>query len=77
MTQTDHYGAYLNHFYAHRDLKESIFTLKFCAFVEHLVGMLLDELDALGVANNTIVAVHSDHGWQASFVADRHWTLTV
>jgi len=31
---------------------------------DHYVGMLLDELDALGVADKTIVVVHSDHGWQ-------------
>ena len=54
-----------------------LFSLLHFACGECIVGMLLDELDALGVANNTIVAVHSDHGWQASFVADTHWTLTV
>jgi len=28
------------------------------------VGAVLDELDELGMAENTIVLVHSDHGWQ-------------
>lgn len=28
------------------------------------VGRVLDELDALGLANNTIVSFHGDHGWQ-------------
>jgi iduronate 2-sulfatase len=27
------------------------------------VGLVLDELDALGVANETLVVVHGDHGW--------------
>ena len=29
---------------------------------DELVGTVLDELDNLGVANNTIVVLHSDHG---------------
>ena len=28
------------------------------------VGMLLDELDALGLTNTTAVVVHADHGWR-------------
>ena len=34
------------------------------SFADHLAGMVLDELDAIGEAGNTVVLLTSDHGWQ-------------
>lgn len=34
------------------------------SFIDHLVGKLLTELDALGLAQNTVVVLWSDHGWK-------------
>jgi iduronate 2-sulfatase len=31
---------------------------------DHYVGMVLNELDDLGLTDSTIVVLHSDHGWQ-------------
>jgi arylsulfatase A-like enzyme len=33
------------------------------SYADALVGMLLDELDALGIADDTIVVLWGDHGW--------------
>ena len=33
-------------------------------YTDHLVGMLLDKLEALGHADDTIVGLIGDHGWQ-------------
>ena len=32
--------------------------------MDRKLGVLLDELDALGIANRTAVVLHGDHGWQ-------------
>eukprot|EP01043_Picozoa_sp_COSAG02_P008192 COSAG02_NODE_258_length_26815_cov_12.034998_9_plen_429_part_00 len=34
------------------------------SFADHLVGMLLDKLEDLKQANNTVVGLIGDHGWQ-------------
>ena len=34
------------------------------SYMDSLVGRLLDELDRLGLKNDTVVAFHSDHGYQ-------------
>lgn len=34
------------------------------SYVDALIGQLLDELEALGVEDNTIVILWGDHGWQ-------------
>jgi arylsulfatase A-like enzyme len=34
------------------------------SFADHLVGMVLDALDAIAQAQNTVVLLTSDHGWQ-------------
>eukprot|EP01013_Petalomonas_cantuscygni_P016724 TRINITY_DN3376_c0_g2_i1.p1 TRINITY_DN3376_c0_g2~~TRINITY_DN3376_c0_g2_i1.p1 ORF type:complete len:562 (+),score=84.73 TRINITY_DN3376_c0_g2_i1:237-1922(+) len=34
------------------------------SYVDHMMGQVLRELEALGHANDTIVIFHSDHGWQ-------------
>ena len=41
------------------------------AFADAMLGRLLDELDKSGHANNTIVVVWSDHGWQLG--EKQHW----
>ncbi|XP_065191322.1 iduronate 2-sulfatase-like [Sycon ciliatum] len=33
------------------------------SFTDSLIGQLMSELDALGVANETIISLHGDHGW--------------
>ncbi len=33
------------------------------SFIDDLIGELLDELDELGIADNTIVVLWGDHGW--------------
>jgi len=33
------------------------------SYIDHLVGLLLDKLGALGLAENTIVVLWGDHGW--------------
>ena len=34
------------------------------SFADHLVGTVLEELDAIGESDNTVVLFSSDHGWQ-------------
>merc|ERR1719253_924539 len=34
------------------------------SWMDHQVGRVLDELEALGLKDNTIVVMHGDHGWQ-------------
>lgn len=34
------------------------------SFTDHLVGLVLDELESLGLTHNTTVVLHSDHGYQ-------------
>ena len=34
------------------------------SFMDHEVGRVLDALDALGLAEDTAVLFHSDHGWK-------------
>ena len=34
------------------------------SYMDSLVGEVLNELESLGLSNNTIVAFHADHGWQ-------------
>ncbi|XP_065192922.1 iduronate 2-sulfatase-like isoform X2 [Sycon ciliatum] len=34
------------------------------SYIDAQVGTLLDHLDTLGLAENTVVSFHSDHGWQ-------------
>ena len=34
------------------------------SWLDHQVGRVLDELEALGVADDTLVVLHGDHGWQ-------------
>ena len=34
------------------------------SFMDSLVGQLLDRVDALGLAEDTLVSFHADHGWQ-------------
>ena len=37
------------------------------SFMDHQVGRILDELEALGLAENTLVVLHGDHGaWRTS-----------
>ena len=36
--------------------------LAYCAYVDHLFGLFLDELDRSGAAENTVVVFVSDHG---------------
>ena len=33
-------------------------------WTDYNIGRVLDELDRLGLAENTVVAIHGDHGWQ-------------
>ena len=39
------------------------------SWMDHQVGKLLDELTALGLDDNTIVAYHADHGWNLGEVS--------
>ena len=39
------------------------------SWMDHQVGKLLDELTALGLDGNTIVAYHADHGWNLGEVS--------
>ena len=34
------------------------------SYVDSLIGNVLQELDTLGLSNNTIVSFWGDHGWQ-------------
>lgn len=34
------------------------------SWMDHQIGRILDELDALKLTDNTIVLLHGDHGWQ-------------
>ncbi|MGB7324001.1 MAG: sulfatase [Rubripirellula sp.] len=34
------------------------------SFIDSLVGKLIDDLDALGLSENTVVVLWSDHGWK-------------
>lgn len=34
------------------------------SWLDYQIGRVLDELDALGLKDNTIVLLHGDHGWQ-------------
>ena len=34
------------------------------SYVDHCVGTLLDELERLGHADDTVIAIVGDHGWQ-------------
>ena len=34
------------------------------SWLDHQIGTVLKELDALGLADSTIVLLHGDHGWQ-------------
>jgi iduronate 2-sulfatase len=45
-----------------RELKHGYYAA--VSFVDVLVGRLLDELDRLGLAENTIVVLWGDHGWK-------------
>ena len=45
-----------------RELKHGYFAS--VSFIDAQVGRLLDELDRLGLAKNTIVVLWSDHGWK-------------
>ena len=45
-----------------RELKHGYYAS--VSFVDAQVGRLLDELDRLGLAENTIVVLWSDHGWK-------------
>jgi len=38
--------------------------LAFVAYADHLVGRLLDHLDATGLSKTTLIVLWSDHGWQ-------------
>jgi arylsulfatase A-like enzyme len=40
-------------------------------YADHLVGQLLQSLEESDYAENTIVVIHSDHGWQLG--EKRHW----
>jgi len=33
------------------------------SWTDHNIGLILDKLDALGYANNTMIVFHGDHGW--------------
>ena len=39
------------------------------SFTDSLIGQLMSELDALGVANETIISLHGDHGWHLGEVS--------
>lgn len=45
----------------HRKMRHGYFAST--SYVDKLVGDLLDELDALDLADNTIVVIWGDHGW--------------
>lgn len=49
------------------------------SWLDEQIGTVLDELEELGLSNNTIVLLHGDHGWQLGecvprcrFNASRH-----
>ncbi|MEK7992534.1 MAG: sulfatase-like hydrolase/transferase, partial [Planctomycetota bacterium] len=47
-----------------REVKEAIAAYYACvSFVDSNIGMVLDELEKQGLANNTIVFILGDHGW--------------
>jgi len=45
-----------------KDLRQAYYSS--ISHVDHEVGRVLDELDTLGLAENTIIALWGDHGWQ-------------
>ena len=45
-----------------RDMRRAYYSA--VSWVDHQVGRILTELDALGKTDETIVLLHGDHGWQ-------------
>jgi arylsulfatase A-like enzyme len=35
------------------------------SWLDHQIGRVLQELNVLGLENETMVVLHGDHGWQA------------
>lgn len=53
----------------HRHLRRAYFAS--VSYIDAQVGMVLDSLDELGLAGNTIVIVWGDHGWHLGDLS--HW----
>lgn len=45
------------------------------SWMDHQIGRILDELDALKLTDNTIVLLHGDHGWQLGKRCDHLFSL--
>ena len=58
---------FTNRSFTKQEAKEAIRAYYACiSYIDDQIGHLLDELDALGVADNTIIALWSDHGFHLS-----------
>ena len=45
-----------------RNLRRTYFTS--ISYIDHLVGRVVDKLEELGLADNTVISFLGDHGWQ-------------
>ncbi|MFZ5980039.1 MAG: sulfatase-like hydrolase/transferase [Candidatus Zixiibacteriota bacterium] len=69
-------AAELNMVFTDRDTDPTPFLNDYCNathYVDSLIGRLLDELNSLGVMDNTIIIVTTDHGEQFNDNRENYW----